>query len=163
MVEASESATGHGLVFLILQMPVGILYWFSLSFSSNYIFETITFGSFMPILAAKLLTVLVLLVLSIMAYSEKKPGLAGYTAILSLLAVVLGETLNDGSRHPFMVVIGKEGIPISSLCQLLHRDPNANGLRNSAVPNHKHPYVLGRALLRPFPQISGRTSIILYF
>jgi len=104
----------YGLVFLILQIPVGILYWFSLSFSSNYIFETITFGSFMPILAAKLLTVLVLLVLSIMAYSEKKPGLAGYTAILSLLAVVLGETLNDGSRHPFMVVIGKEGIPISS-------------------------------------------------
>jgi cytochrome d ubiquinol oxidase subunit I len=104
----------YGLGFFMLQIPVGIIQWHLLSFSSQHIFETITFGSFMPVLAAKLSIVLALLVLGIFGYSTGKTGFARHAALLSLLAVFLGEMMNGGARYPFMVVIGKSGIPIVS-------------------------------------------------
>jgi cytochrome d ubiquinol oxidase subunit I len=104
----------YGLGFLVLQIPMGIAYWYLLGSSSQYIFETITFGSFMPIFASKLFIVLILLILGILGYTMGKVAFSKYAALLSLLAVLLGETMNDGSRYPFFVIIGKSGIPIGS-------------------------------------------------
>ena len=104
----------YGLGYLVLQIPISIVYWYLLSSSSQYIFETITFGQFLPIFASKLSVVLILLVLGILGFSMDKAAFAKYSALFSLLAVFFGEMMNDGARYPFFVIIGKGGIPISS-------------------------------------------------
>ncbi|WP_202318957.1 cytochrome ubiquinol oxidase subunit I [Archaeoglobus neptunius] len=103
----------YGLVFLAVQIPIGIIYWASLADSSPYIFSTVTFGHFIPVLTAKVTVVLALLVLSLMCFiksDQEALNYAKYTAILSLTAVFLGELMNSGARYPYMVVTGEKGL-----------------------------------------------------
>lgn len=98
----------YGIGFLLAQIPVGAIYWLSLSNFSPYLFENITFGAFMPILILKLTIVTLLLVLGLLGY--KRALFSKSLAILSLFAVFFGELMNSGARYPYMVLIGKEGI-----------------------------------------------------
>jgi cytochrome d ubiquinol oxidase subunit I len=115
----------YGLGFLLLQIPVGAVHWILLGSRSQYIFEAITYGPFMPVLVLKVLAVLTLLSLGLKGYLEGKSVFAKYSAFLSLLAVFLGELMNDGSRYPFMVVIAEGGIPISSFANFYIEIPMA--------------------------------------
>ncbi|MET1123825.1 MAG: cytochrome ubiquinol oxidase subunit I, partial [Archaeoglobaceae archaeon] len=90
----------YGLGFLILQIPVGKIYWASLRDFSPYMFSNITFGSFLPAFIAKLSAVTVLVFLSVIGYIRESVSYAKYSLILALLAVFLGELMNSGARYP---------------------------------------------------------------
>lgn len=104
----------YGLYFLIAQVPIGLFYWLSLRDFSYYMFDKITFGSFLPILALKITVALVLLIIAVIAISAKDKIKYQYPVILSLLVVFLGELMNSGARYPYMVILGKEGIHFSN-------------------------------------------------
>ncbi|MEM1592927.1 MAG: cytochrome ubiquinol oxidase subunit I [Archaeoglobaceae archaeon] len=98
----------YGIAFLFAQIPIGAIYWLSHSYYSTYIFETITFGNFLPIFIAKLTVITLLLILGIFGYLKR--SISALLVVLSLFAVFFGELMNDGARYPYMVVLGNEGI-----------------------------------------------------
>lgn len=100
----------YGVTFLFAQIPVGALYWLSHASFSSYVFQSITFGNFLPVFVAKITVVTLLLILSIGYAKRVAPSLL---AVLSLSAVFFGELMNGGARYPYMVVLGNEGIHFS--------------------------------------------------
>ncbi|MEM0203025.1 MAG: cytochrome ubiquinol oxidase subunit I [Archaeoglobaceae archaeon] len=101
----------YGIAFLIAQIPIGILYWLSHAHYSNYIFQSITFGAFLPVFIAKVTAVALLLTLSVLGYGKRAPSAL---VLLSLSAVFFGELMNGGARYPYLVVLGDKGIHFSA-------------------------------------------------
>ncbi len=106
----------YGVTFLIAQIPIGILYWLSHASFSSYIFQSITFGNFLPVFVAKITVVALLVALSIVAYVKR--GSPTLLALLSLSAVFFGELMNGGARYPYIVVLGNEGLHFSAFTNL---------------------------------------------
>ncbi|MDI3497007.1 cytochrome ubiquinol oxidase subunit I [Archaeoglobus sp.] len=104
----------YGLGFLLIQIPMGVIFWASLHDYSPYMFSSVTFGSFAPAFAAKIAVVTALLVLGVLGYVRESASYTKYSLILALSAVFFGEMMNSGARYPYMVVTGSEGIPIAA-------------------------------------------------
>jgi len=115
----------YGMLFLLAQLAVGFIYWANLKESSNYLFSSITFGSFLPVFALKLFTVSLLLFFSILGYTKMSNTYAKYSLILALAAVFFGELLNGGARYPYLVVAGSEGFLIKSFLNFYIEVPMA--------------------------------------
>lgn len=111
----------YGIVFLLLQIPIGALYWFSLSDKAVYMFENITYGAFLPVFVAKITVVTLLLAFSLFGFS--KLAYAKVLTFLSLSAVLLGELMNSGARSPYMVVLRKEGIHYTAFANFYIKIP----------------------------------------
>ena len=101
-----------GYYFLPLQIIAGIAYWLTLGGYTPYIYHSITFGPYFPIFALKLMFVLALLALGLKA--RDLSGVSEFIGFLALSIAFLGEFLNDGSRYPYMVILGNQGIPVST-------------------------------------------------
>lgn len=107
-----------GVGFLFAQFFAGPLYWYSLHYYSSYIFNQVTFGSFMPALALKMVLIITLLTISVYSWTRVRseniiPKPTVYLGFIAVAIVFLGELINDGSRYPYMVVAGGSGIPIA--------------------------------------------------
>ena len=108
-----------GFGFLLAQLFAGPLYWYTLHRYSPYIFNAVTFGDFSPLLILKMVLVVSLLVLGTysLAYLSTRKEIHRHTLYLGPIAltiVVLGEVLNDGSRYPYIVVVGDKGLSLST-------------------------------------------------
>jgi len=115
-----------GLVFLVLQAAAGAAYLFiALANYAPIIYDNV-FGVLLgasatinlsPVFLLKMVVVLALLVFGYLTFVNSGkgavPSYAKYLAPLALLAVVLGEVMNDGGKYPYMVALGKEGLPTS--------------------------------------------------
>ncbi len=104
-----------GVSFLLLQLLAGPLYWISLSRYAPLIYDVITFGSFLPVFALKILLILALIALSAGALITLmlKNVIPRSTLLLgpiALLIAFLGEIINDSSRYPYMVTLNREGL-----------------------------------------------------
>lgn len=104
-----------GTTLLFAQFILGPIYWWSLGIYSPKLFDAVntTYG---PLLGVKLIAAVLLAVFGLATWRAAKAGrISGYAkwlAPLAILAVVLGEVLNDGSRYPDMVLIGDQGLPV---------------------------------------------------
>jgi len=114
-VKGVKAGLLFGFSFLLAQLFFGPLYWYSLSLYSPLLFDAvnITLG---PLFGIKLIAVAAMLVIGYKAYKAAKAGnihpMTKWLAPLALFTVVLGEVLNDGGRHPNMVLVGREGLPV---------------------------------------------------
>ncbi|MEM4681692.1 MAG: cytochrome ubiquinol oxidase subunit I [Acidilobaceae archaeon] len=117
-VKGAKIALPYAVGFLLLQPIVGFLYWFVLFRNASYIAERVTIGLTAPIFYLKLALVLVLIYLSLKLYeslnSNTLPETAKLLGPIALVVAVLGEFVNDASRHPYMVVQDSGGVEISS-------------------------------------------------
>ncbi|MDM7275976.1 MAG: cytochrome ubiquinol oxidase subunit I [Thermoprotei archaeon] len=114
-VRGAQLGVKLGFTLLIAQLAFGPLYWLSLSRYSPLLFNAVN-TTYAPILAVKLVTVALLAVLGYKALKSLEtsiPGNVKWLGPLALLAVALGEVLNDGSRYPNMVLMDNEGLPVS--------------------------------------------------
>jgi len=107
-----------GYYFLIPQIALGAIYWLTLAKHSAYIYNTITFGSYATIFAVKLILVTLLLFFGAKIYLAMKLSEevrhAKILAPLAIATAVFGETINSGSRYPYMVILDEKGIPVSA-------------------------------------------------
>lgn len=107
-----------GMIFLLAQMIAGPLYWYTLRHYSKSVYETITFGSFSPIFAIKLLLLILLIAIYVRSRAtlkgnDKLPNSARYVGLLAIMMAILGEVMNDASKYPYLVIMGEDGLPIS--------------------------------------------------
>ncbi|MGC8910024.1 MAG: cytochrome ubiquinol oxidase subunit I [Fervidicoccaceae archaeon] len=108
-----------GLSFAILQSFAGMIYYISLRSYSMLLFDLIN-SSTLPIFAVKLILVGVLLYISLEGLIFNEGGVKTWImAPLSLLIVVFGEALNDGSRYPYLIISGNSGISMDSFFNYL--------------------------------------------
>lgn len=116
--KGAKIALPYALVFLLLQPVAGALYYLTLHREASYIADRITFGLYAPIFAVKLVLVASLIYLTLRLSEHLRagalPDYAKHLGFIALAIVVLGELINDASRHPFMVVLDSEGIHIGS-------------------------------------------------
>ncbi|MEM3970739.1 MAG: cytochrome ubiquinol oxidase subunit I [Fervidicoccaceae archaeon] len=119
----SRKALLFATIFLLLQPIAGTAYYLILSNNAQYIANSITSGEFMPVLAVKLFLFAVLLAASIHLMrrlgANTIPSYGKYIGILAIAVAITGEFMNDGSRYPYMVVLGSSGISIESLANPL--------------------------------------------
>ncbi|MEM1605532.1 MAG: cytochrome ubiquinol oxidase subunit I [Fervidicoccaceae archaeon] len=114
--QGAAGALRVGLYLLVAQLLFGPLYWLTLRAHSSYVYQNVTFGLTSPLFYLKLATIAVLLYTSVKALRALRTGRIIYTKHLgftALFVAILGEFINDASRYPYMVVTGKEGLPIS--------------------------------------------------
>ena len=114
--QGAAGALRVGLYLLVAQLLFGPLYWLILRAHSSYVYQNVTFGLTSPLFYLKLATIAVLLYTSVKALRALRTGRIIYTKHLgftALFVAILGEFINDASRYPYMVVTGKEGLPIS--------------------------------------------------
>ncbi|MFN4046500.1 MAG: cytochrome ubiquinol oxidase subunit I [Acidilobaceae archaeon] len=115
-VRGAQLGVKVGLTLLIAQLILGPIYWLSLSRYSQLLFNAVN-STYAPLLGLKLATIALLLVLSYRAFKSLKTGVITdnikWLGPLALLAVALGEVLNDGSRYPNMVLLDSEGLPVT--------------------------------------------------
>lgn len=108
-----------GLSFALAQSLAGGIYYISLGSYSPLLQSSVN-SSTLPLFTAKLLLVGFLLYFSIEGLYSSNVGKAVlWLAPLSLTIVVLGEALNDGSRYPYFVLMGNQGISINSFFDYL--------------------------------------------
>jgi cytochrome d ubiquinol oxidase subunit I len=112
-----------GLALLVVQSLLGVGYFLSIGQHSPYLFAAITGDvsiaqySFLPLLTVFLLAIFVLWASSLGLFLRIRRGQR--SAIFSFLVmssaflgVPLGESLNDASRMPFMLIAGTGGVPM---------------------------------------------------
>ncbi|MEZ0319892.1 MAG: cytochrome ubiquinol oxidase subunit I [Pyrobaculum sp.] len=105
-----------GFGFLTAQLALGPLYWYSLRLYSPLLFRAVN-HEYAPLFAIKLAAVAALLVLGYSALRQAKEGevasYAKWLGPLALFTVALGEILNDGTRYPNLVLMGKQGLSVN--------------------------------------------------
>ncbi len=115
-VKGARLGVKVGLTLLVAQLILGPIYWLSLSRYSPLLFNAVN-TTHAPLLGLKLVTIALLAVLGYKALKSLEKGTitanVKWLGPLALLTVALGEVLNDGSRYPNMVLMDREGLPIS--------------------------------------------------
>uniref|UniRef100_A0A7C3MBS4 Cytochrome oxidase subunit I n=1 Tax=Archaeoglobus fulgidus TaxID=2234 RepID=A0A7C3MBS4_ARCFL len=117
-IRGVEIGIKYGFAFLILNFLFGMFYWLFLGSFSPYIYNAVTVGTYAPLFVLKLLLIFLLFFIVVNANSAILSGKVHqhtkYAAPVSLLIAVIGEFMNGGARYPYMVVLGGDGIEISS-------------------------------------------------
>lgn len=112
----------HGVLFLAGQAVWGPWYLLSLRLKAPLVFENILGAAgftinMLPLFVTKMVLVITLGILSLKVWKAIKHGngiIPRYAIVLGPLAVtvvMIGETLNDAGRYPFLVVTGQTGLP----------------------------------------------------
>ncbi|MEM1873725.1 MAG: cytochrome ubiquinol oxidase subunit I [Acidilobaceae archaeon] len=117
-VAGARRALPYALVFLLLQPVAGLAYYLTLAENASYIADRVTLGLTAPLFYLKLVLVAALIYLSLglrgALASNSLPETAKYLGPLAIAIALLGEFVNDASRHPYMVVTGENGVGISA-------------------------------------------------
>lgn len=102
---------------LMLQFIAGPLYYAQIHFNAKHMFESMTGGPFTPVLVIKVLLAFSLLFAAVVVNRSLKAGqihpYAKYLGFWAIATAIFGEILNSGSRYPYMVVEGSEGINLT--------------------------------------------------
>jgi hypothetical protein len=119
-----------GLVLLAVQSLLGVSYFLSISEHSPYLLATITGNTaiaqdnFWPLFVVFLLAISILWASSLTLFlrirkRQKSLMLSLIVMSSAFLGVPLGESLNDASRMPFMLIEGTGGVPMDQFANLL--------------------------------------------
>jgi cytochrome d ubiquinol oxidase subunit I len=119
-----------GLVLLAVQSLLGVSYFLSIGEHSPYLLAAITGNTasaqynFWPLFVVFLLAISILWASSLTLFlriRKKQKSLILSLIVMSsaFLGVPLGESLNDASRMPFMLIQGTGGVPMDQFANLL--------------------------------------------
>ncbi|MEM4297546.1 MAG: cytochrome ubiquinol oxidase subunit I [Nitrososphaerota archaeon] len=125
----------HGVLFLALQPIFGLWYLSSLSDRSPILYSNVVGGAqatfnLLPVFSGKLAIIALLAVLSLVVWRRVRRGVGEATRLalglgpLAILAVILGEYINDAGRAPYLVLLGEKGLPPSVFLNLYIEIPS---------------------------------------